>query len=98
MQVYVRLLQEVKKRIEIIKISKKVFFMSLFAALIISIIIANRLGSWLIMSINRISDMTRQIGEGDFSAEKEETADDEIGNLLKEINNMADNLSRTNSI
>ena len=84
-----------KKEIEIIKISKKVFFMSLFAALIISIIIANRLGSWLIMSINRISDMTRQIGEGDFSAEKEETADDEIGNLLKEINNMADNLSRT---
>lgn len=76
----------------------KVFVLSAFAALAISILGIGLFSYNLVKPLRQMSQAAKQFGKGDFSIRVSETSNDEIGELAVAFNNMAESLSSSEQI
>ena len=76
----------------------KVFVLSAFAALAISVLGIGLFSYNLVKPLRQMSQAAKQFGKGDFSVRVSETSNDEIGELAVAFNNMAESLSSSENI
>lgn len=76
----------------------KVFVLSAFAALAISVLGIGLFSYNLVKPLRQMSQAAKQFGKGDFSVRVNETSNDEIGELAVAFNNMAESLSSSENI
>ncbi len=76
----------------------KVFILSAIAALSISVLAIGLFSYNLTKPLKQMAKATRQFGKGDFSVRVNVSSEDEIGELAKSFNHMAESLSASEQV
>ncbi len=76
----------------------RIFILSAIATLSISVLAIGIFSYNFVKPIKQVAKATRQFGRGDFSVRVNITSDDEIGELAKSFNNMAESLSASENV
>lgn len=76
----------------------KIFILSAIATLSISVLAIGLFSYNLVKPLKQMAQATRQFAKGDFSVRVAITSDDEIGELAKSFNNMAESLSASENV
>ena len=76
----------------------RIFILSAIATLSISVLAIGLFSYNFVKPIKQVAKATRQFGRGDFSVRVNIASDDEIGELAKSFNNMAESLSASENV
>ena len=76
----------------------RIFILSAIATLSISVLAIGLFSYNFVKPIKQVAKATRQFGRGDFSVRVNISSDDEIGELAKSFNNMAESLSASENV
>lgn len=76
----------------------KIFILSAIAALSMSVLAIGLFSYNMVKPLKQMATAAKQFGKGDFSVRVNVASDDEIGELAKAFNNMADSLSASENV
>ena len=76
----------------------RIFILSAIATLSISVLAIGLFSYNFVKPIKQVAKATRQFGRGDFSVRVNIASDDEIGELARSFNNMAESLSASENV